>query len=518
MVELGSAINRNDRDWPEGDERADLSEAVGEIPLSNFIFDTEEVYTTVPTIGDVTRIADGEQQDVDTTAVAVTDRRLLFVTESDTDIEAVTYADIATVSVVERDETVLDVATVENRTWQVPVTEGASTGAVIRHLSWTGSVRSQLISCRNDIELAAGQIRDHASDMNWEEATTAYETAREKLDDIICEIQATTPVEDHRLAPELTEMERILEDAHTRLYIERSESQIELGRHLAENGDYEQARKVLQNAYEYYERARIQSQTVERADAFQFGAQRELQGDLERLGWEIETVAAEPVRQAHVAKIQAQNATDDAEAIEHWESAFRRYGNVLTLEWKTGDRYFAGDREKTRAEMQTAAHRLVELRTKMARSKWNEGTRRYDMGEVKPATSLCLEGTEHLERAHELATEFSPAEKETLQTRLERMKDVLTKLRNTATVERPQEESDPEPDTEATEEPTEESEIPTAPTISDIDTHHEITMELKNANQEHMDDQSEGESRAESEQEESDQGEAEPELRQSNGN
>lgn len=217
--------------------------------------------------------------------------------------------------------------------WEFPLSESDpdTVDAVLRHLRWVGELRSQLVSCRNDVELAAGEISDRAAEMEWEKAEAAYEEVRGRVDRLIMAVQWTKPIDDGVIAPELTEIERTLERAYAGLFIEHGLSQLELTTQLVENEDYEQAGTVLRSAREHYQRAKDRLEVVTRGDAFQFGEQRELREDLDRLGWEIKAVAAEPLRQAHEARIRADQAGEPDVAIDPLETAFRRYGHVLSV-------------------------------------------------------------------------------------------------------------------------------------------------------------------------------------------
>lgn len=428
----------------------------------------------------LTRLSGEEERHVAFTVVmVVTDERILFVGGDaperglGQDAGSLAYDDLAAVGVEGGEPAVLTLSMANGVRWEFPLPDAdpAVVDAVVRHLQWIGELRSRIVACWNDLELATGEIRDNAEAMNWEEAEAIYDEHRETLDQLICAVQWTEPIEDHVVAPELTDMERTLERAYARLYIERAQSQLELGQQLVENEDYDQARKVLQTAQEYYERADERADAVERGDAFRFGEQRELRDELDRLEWEIEAVAAEPIRQAHEAKIMATNATDLERTVEHWETAFRRYGNVLQLDGGD-DRNFAGDPEEVRTEMRDAADRLINGYRELAREKWNEGVTLERNGAVKSALRTCTDAQDHVERAAELAREFRPEEVQAIEQRYEAMAQVLREMRETATVDRQQERETDTPAGVETGPPQGGSED-----LSELDSHQEITFE-----------------------------------------
>jgi tetratricopeptide (TPR) repeat protein len=445
----GSAISKKDRNQPEGDEGADLRGPLDKATLQDITTENERVRAGIPSPAGLTRIEGDQERHVDVQVVmVVTDRRVLFVSGANgvgsgsVDAGSLEYMDIAGVTVRPTDrglaERVLEFSSTDGVRWQFPLPASDETvEAAVRHLLWIGEVRSRVVAAGNDVDLVAGEIADEAAAMDWEAAEAAYERARRDLDRLIGAVHRTTPVDAVDLAPEVTAFERTLESAYAALYIERSTSQLTLGQQLVENEDYEQARKVLQRAQELYEVAMDHAQAVTRRDAFMFGEQRELDHDLDRLAWEIEAVSAEPIRQAHEAKILATNTEDPEAAAEHWERAYRRYGDVLTLEWSDDERHFAGDREEVGREMADAAAALIGLHRELARSRWNDGVARHEDGAVKEALRLYTEAQEHLSRAFELAEEHDSAALEDIGLQLENIVGSLTRVRETATVELP---------------------------------------------------------------------------------
>jgi hypothetical protein len=484
---VGSGITKNHTSAADtvnitGDSDVSLPEK-----LQNFISDNETLHATFRNPDGVTRIKGTERVDIERPVVTgVTDRRIFLATPFDDGSGAVTlaYDEIASISVVD--------GTLALRTtdgigieWSLSAEDGASP-SLCRHLRWIGDLRSRIRSCRNDVDLAAGEIRSLADDLAWEEALATYRETRARVDDLLNDVLATAPLAQPRLAPELTEIERTLEKAHTRLFIERGESRLELARQLLENGDYEQGRKVLRQAQNDHARAKQYREAVERGDAFQFGTQRSLEEDVKSLGWKLDSVAAEPIRQAHEAKIKAQAASDPAASLPHWERAFRRYGQVLTLEWGSDERDFAGDPARVRRDVDRAAARLVELHGARADACWNDGATHQEDGEAKAALRCCLDAQHHLERAYELAAEFRPDRVEPIASRLETMAEEVLRMRHETSTE-PSESAEqspesapvaPEPGADA--EDSEERALPAASELAEMDTHHEITLDADN--------------------------------------
>jgi hypothetical protein len=461
------------------------------IPLPDIKHDNEEARAIwISTDGCVRETRDRTTQISVPIATAVTDRRLLFLTQGERrgepeEVYPVAYSEIAA---VDTDGQRLLVTTTESVVWRMPFPDSSRMDPILRHLRWIGHLRGHILSIRNDTELAAGEITDDADSLDWEQANSTYEQARQRLDETIVAVQLVDPVATHHLAPELTDIERTLEQAHARLCIERAKSALSLASHLIENEEHDRARAKLREAQGYYDRARGQSDAVKRGDAFEFGPQRELQEELESLRWEIGTVVAEPIRQAHEAKIQARSATEPREKLDHWERAFSRYGHVLAFDWQKADGNVAGDPAEVRADRETAAERIVELREELARETWDTGATHQREGRVTAALEHCLDAVEHLERVSELTGTVELAGERKIEDRLEQMRSVVAQLRE-APVESDTEPDDGETATEESETASDEStggtddsfrddEIPSVSELADIDTHHEITLDL----------------------------------------
>jgi len=466
------------------------------IPLPDIRDDTEAARAIwISTQGCVRKTRERVHQISVPIATAVTDRRLLFLTQGEKrgepdEVYPLPYSEIAS---VDTEEETLLVTTTEGVVWRVPFPDSPRMESVLRHLQWIGHVRGDVLSVGNDVELAAGEITENAYSLDWDQARSTYERVRERLDETVVAVQLVEPVATHHLAPGLTDIERTLEQAHARLYIERAKSTLSLARHLIENEEYERAREKLREAHGYYDQAREQSDAVKRGDAFQFGPQRELQEELENLRWEIETVAAEPIRQAHEAKIQAKFVTEPRKKLDHWERALRLYGHVLTFGWDDTEENLAGDPAEVQTDRETAAEHIVELRKALARETWDTGATHQRQGKITAALEHCLEAVEHLERVCELTDSFDLAEETEIEHRLDQMREVVDQLREgpdesaTATdADGGETDSTADTETDRDEEQTSgdtahsfrDDEIPSVSELADIDTHHEITLEL----------------------------------------
>lgn len=392
--------------------------------------------------------------------MVVTDRRVCFTTLDAEPLDggSLDYGEIAAIDVEQVDTDCLVVSAMDGTGWRFPLpdTDLAATAAIETHLRWIGTLRGELLGVRNDVELAAGRIRDHADAMEWEAARAVYHRARGDLDALITEVQLTTPIEDHILAPELTDIERTLEEAAVRLAIERAHSELELATDHVEAQEFERAKEVLCRVQGYYERARDRREAVQRADAFLFGTQRELEDDLESLGWELETVAAEPVGIANETKVRAQEADEPRDALEHWETALEQYEAILTLDRAAGEPHFVDDPERIREEQKLAAEQIIDLASELARTQWNDGADRQQAGETKLALECCQRAYDHLERAHELALVVDPNRALDFAPRLKTMAETIAKLTQAVEASEP-ESSTPDGDETAQTSPADET-------------------------------------------------------------
>jgi hypothetical protein len=275
--------------------------------------ETERVRGTCASPQGLARVDGDDRRHVGTTVeMAVTDRRILFVARrgEGADAGSLAYGDLAAVD-VEGDEILVFTAT-DGVRWEFPLlaADPDAVEPVLRDLRWVGEVRSRLVACRNDVELAVGRMRDHAAAMEWKDAERTYRSVRERLDGLVVAVQWTGPIPDGVLAPELTDIERTIERAFARLQVDRGQVALDRARRLLAEGAYDRAGAALADALECYERARGRAEATDRGDAFRFGEQRKLREALDRLGRDIEAVAADfrPEAREEVERCRAELA------------------------------------------------------------------------------------------------------------------------------------------------------------------------------------------------------------------
>jgi len=405
-----------------------------------------------------------------------TDRRIIFAALDSDGSDAGTLA-YDEVSGIDRDGNRLVFTATDGVVWRFPLraTESVPVDIAVRHLCWVGEVRNRLVGAGNDVELAVGQIQAEVEDHQWDDARETYREIRSQIDDLTSTVQLTTPLSQAVLAPELADLEEALESACVRFHIERARSLLELGKEFVSSLDYEEARTALAEAYDHYELAKAHRDEVERPDSFQFGQQRELTHELEALAWEIESAAAEPLQQASETKARAQASDDLQQAIELWETAFRRYEGVLNLEWDDR-RQFAGDPEMIDAELDSIADRLIDLHERAARERWDAGAELEAEGDLREAIRECGAALDHLDRVHDLAEDFDPEQIRTFENQLKEMFEQFLDRRRSS--ERGGDRVEPSEERQGGDvDPDEQG--PSLEGLSEMASHQEITFELR---------------------------------------
>lgn len=359
-----------------------------------------------------------------TVVIVLTNGRLMFIApDEQMELEewSVYYGDIKDTAIHRDESNRLEVETVDDERWEgtLPNANPDVLDAMTRHLRWVGSIRRRVLTLESHMDEVADDIRDEARAMNWEAAREHYREARDIIDTVIVDVQLTSPTADEVLAPELTDIERTLEEANVRLYIERARSQLELGKYLVEHENYDRAGEVLGRAVRLHRYAMGQSDEIKRGDAFEFGRQRELNDDLTRLDWELESVAAEPIRQAKEAVVRAEETDDATTAVEYWETAFDRYSRMLELEWWQEIQDVTDELDDVAVERQQTVDHLISMREDLGHEQWDEAVTEQRDGNVSEALECCRTAVKHFERAHELADEFDRAEVDDLAEHLE---------------------------------------------------------------------------------------------------
>ncbi len=393
-------------------EQANKLEALVSNFLENRTYSREHARAALVNREGITRIEGDQRREVSPPViVVVTNARVIFVTQDDDldlDEGLLDYGDLADIAVDEGESNLIELTTDEGVVWEcvLPEADPDVLTAVKNHLRWIGGLRRQTTALEAEVESAADTVCEYANQREWEAARGAYDRVRDRLDRFISALQITNTVADHVLAPELTDIERTLEEGHVRMYIEQARSQLEVTRTLIEREEYGSARTALQEARDIHQTAKDQSEAVRRGDSFQFGRQRDIEDDLQRLDWEFESVAAEPVRQANDAVVRAGETDDVATAIEHRKVALDRYDSMLEVGWLDIESDASDDTDDIREKRAETVQRLVDLHAEIASERWNQAVYRQRAGDVGAALERMRTTVTHVERAHELTEAF----------------------------------------------------------------------------------------------------------------
>lgn len=257
-----------------------------------------------------------------------TESRIVFAAIDEQEGGSLDYADLASIQTGDGE---VVVRTCEGVRCQLPLAgDEPGTHETCAHLRWVGDIRSEVVASRNDVDLAVGEIRDHASAMEWEKAEMKYAEMRGNLDSLLVRLDVA-PLPDAALAPELTELERTLEKAYVRMLVERAESELELADQLLVNGDYDRVGSVLCEAERYSGRARSHAAVLERPDSFRFGEQREIFDSLDRVTAQIEDFATQLLGSGNEARRRAATTGEPEAAIDRLETALECYRSVRAM-------------------------------------------------------------------------------------------------------------------------------------------------------------------------------------------
>lgn len=410
---------------PKQGKKLDDYNKLTEAALTGVLEAGERVRAAFVNPDGATVVTDGTRRQLPSTVgMLVTDRRIAFVTPTGSDHVrgSLEYGDIARIQVTSRRETLVECHTLDGDVWRfvLPGSDPDVADAVGRHLRWIGEVRPRVVQFDQEVREQANEIRLLAAERNWDGAREFYHRARDRLDNLICAVQFTEPIADHVLAPELNEMERVLENARVTMFVERSRERLEQARPCMAEADYHTAQERLEGAHAAFRFARDHHDGFSRPDAFQFGPERELEEAIQRLEWRIETIAAEPLRQAIEAKIRAEFVDAPAKAVAEWETAYRLFDSLHSLGAIDTTPSIVGEFDKIVHHRETAGTTLYELHSKLGREAWMEAGDLDLEGNNEAALERYTDASEHLQRAQELATEFASGESDVEPGRQER--------------------------------------------------------------------------------------------------
>ena len=328
---MGSAIASNKQNRSTIAEFDVAIDSSSSRAIADIIDDNERVFGSLVGPDGLTYVDGDTSRRVSNPVVAVvTGSRIVFAAmdERDNGGGSLDYTDLASVQ-IEDDRVVF--TTSEGVRCEVPLSaDEPGVDETCAHLHWVGDIRSRVVASSNDVDLAVGEIEDHAAAMEWEQAEAKYAEMRRTLDDLVVRLDAT-PVSYTALAPEITELERTLEKACVRMLVERAESEVALADQLLVKGDYDRVGSVLRDAERDTVRARSHAAVLERPDSFRFGEQREIFDSLDQVTEQIGGLATGLLESGHDARRRAATTGNPETAADLLETSLDCYRSFRDL-------------------------------------------------------------------------------------------------------------------------------------------------------------------------------------------
>jgi len=181
--------------------------------------------------------------------------------------------------------------------------------------------------------------------------------------------------------------------------------------------------------------------------------------------------------------VRARSDDDPEDAVEHWETAVRRYEAVLALCDGDGHRHVASDPDAVAADLATAVEQLVATRQALARTLWDEGVQYHREGNTIGAIQRFDAAVDHQARITEVASKYRPEAATEAEERLTEMREKLDLVRRTGSADRStatgsaDSSADKPPDYAGTEADDRSGAGITASELAALDTHTEITFD-----------------------------------------
>lgn len=381
------------------DER--LSEA-----LESLLDDTESVEYRFTSTDGIVHEHQGETTEKGTsgdgTLLAVTDRRLVFVVDTESNLETaeVPYTDLKK---IETDGGLLGAELVV-RIWGRGTLRFQPQGSdsleeVAGFVSVASDTWERAVAALQDARQHIAELPTHLADGDLDAAEEAreaahdhIETARERSDG------ATAPVES-AIRERTREVEREL--ARTRM-----EGRFKRGRNLSravsdrvDAGDYN-------GAYDRFRRACTNVDVaLSLAREWDFGVADRIESEREALEDQLEWLEAQPLERAEAALARARRAENPHAAVRAWEHALACYRDALTAGWGT-DASFDGDTDALRLQVEWLAGRVIRLRCQLADQYEAEGKSYQARGYEELGLDRYETACAHLVAAHRLAKQY----------------------------------------------------------------------------------------------------------------
>ena len=187
------------------------------------------------------------------------------------------------------------------------------------------------------------------------------------------------------------------------------------------DGEYEAARTAFEDAREAFEAVR--SLAPRHRTAID-----DVDEALDRLDRSIERLDDAPLRNAIDADRRARESEPSCEALDALAEARKRYAVVLELDPGTGERRFAGDRDRIREQREDVTDRFVETALEVGTDALDAGEWYCGSGQEELAVEELDRAIEVLDRGRAIAESERPAHAEECRQKLSRARELLEEL------------------------------------------------------------------------------------------
>lgn len=351
--------------------------------------------------GDETEEVYGD--DEDEALVAVTDRRLVFVVETEADPEwfDVSFTEIRSVELTGR----VVRPRLEVRVWgdgsyvvHVDRAQGVNTTVTYleeAHERWkrVGSVLTNAEKATDDLErrVVAGDLR------------AAFD-AREKAEQKLAKARRLLEETSVETAVLKRQVDRVAETRH------RTEirARTSLATRLVTEGDQGTADGEYEAAYRSYWRARDHLENaLALARKHDLSEPATIRDDLERIENHLDHLRVRPVGLAKQAHERARTTTDSTEAVETWRAAHEHYRDALEVGWGS-DLEFRGEKGAIRDALVRVVNNRMEAYRWHVEELEAEADELRENGELAKAKRHYEAALDTCGEALELAREYDP--------------------------------------------------------------------------------------------------------------
>ncbi|MUV90733.1 hypothetical protein GJ629_13165 [Halapricum sp. CBA1109] len=346
---------------------------------------------------------------------AVTDRHVLFVVGGggrDGDWHhSIRLGDVDRVTVEEgliRDQLSVYVDGVE---WQVYLKDVATDRvvSVLEDLSWAWiRVETEIGEARKRL-VDASQYRKSRA---YEDAESNLAEARRHLGDASAAVESVPEEAADGMAERVAQIESRYRDTKRRLHASRAT-------HLVDEAERHWRGDEFEAAYETFERAREQYQTV--LDIYGLAPDKAsaMRDRIEHVEANLELLSSAPLDRAEETRSRALAAEDPETALDAWSDALEQFRTVIELDWGADRERFDGDVDLARDRVIQSVDGILAARHALADQCRDRGDERIESGDVGDAREAYSAAISHLESARELAREFDPDALDRIDARLD---------------------------------------------------------------------------------------------------